>query len=134
MVRRKTLAVVGLVGMVTVTLLCGSADVWGQEKKASGPRPWTLDEAIQQLNLYPRDAYLQYVALQLAQRENRTLEVSAQLQRVLASHRRSDGRFDCLVPVSGGKDGGYVSYCLKHKFGMHPLAITITVGAFDHIL
>lgn len=48
------------------------------------------------------------------------------LERVLDTHRRSDGRFDCLIPVSGGKDGGYVSHSLKHRFGMHPLAITIT--------
>jgi hypothetical protein len=91
MARRKTFAVVGFVGILTVTLLYGSADVWGQEKEASGPRPWTLDEAIQQLSLYPRDAYLQYVALQLAQRENRTLEVQAQLQRVLATNRPGGG-------------------------------------------
>lgn len=84
MVRRKKIAVVGFAGIVTLTLLYGGADVWGQEEKAPGPRPWTLDEAVQQLSLYPRDAYLQYVAMQLAQRQNRTLEVSAQLQRVLA--------------------------------------------------
>jgi hypothetical protein len=37
----------------------------------SAAQPWTLDEAIQQVNLYPRDVYLQYVVLQLARRENR---------------------------------------------------------------
>lgn len=45
---------------------------------------------------------------------------------ILDRHRRNDGRFDCLVPVSGGKDGSYVSYMLKHKYGMNPLAITVT--------
>ncbi len=32
--------------------------------------------------------------------------------------------FDCIVPVSGGKDGSYVSYILKKKFGLNPLTIT----------
>ncbi|NBW04303.1 MAG: N-acetyl sugar amidotransferase, partial [Cytophagia bacterium] len=41
-------------------------------------------------------------------------------------HRRDDGEFDCLVPLSGGKDGSYVAYNLKHKYGMNPLCVTIT--------
>ena len=49
-----------------------------------------------------------------------------ELVRLLDKHRRSDGRFDCLVPVSGGKDGSYVSYKLKHKYGMNPLCLTVT--------
>src|SRR5260370_37731731 len=39
----------------------------------------TLDEALQQLKLYPRDAYLQYVALQLARRENRLDEIARRI-------------------------------------------------------
>ena len=49
-----------------------------------------------------------------------------ELEALLDKHRRNDGRFDCLVPVSGGKDGSYVAYNLKHKYGMNPLAITVT--------
>lgn len=49
-----------------------------------------------------------------------------QLEDLLREHRRDDGRFDCLVPVSGGKDGSYVAYNLKHRRGMNPLAITVT--------
>lgn len=49
-----------------------------------------------------------------------------ELQRLLDKHRRIDGRFDCLVPVSGGKDGSYVAYNLQHKYGMNPLAVTVT--------
>lgn len=45
---------------------------------------------------------------------------------LLEKHRRNDGKFDCLVPVSGGKDGSYVAYNLKHKYGMNPLALTVT--------
>ena len=34
-------------------------------------------------------------------------------------------QFDCIVPVSGGKDGTYVSYTLKKKFKINPLCVTI---------
>jgi N-acetyl sugar amidotransferase len=47
------------------------------------------------------------------------------LRELLDAHR-SSSRFDCLVPVSGGKDGSYVSHNLKHKYGMNPLAVTVT--------
>jgi len=49
-----------------------------------------------------------------------------ELEALLARHRRNDGTFDCIVPVSGGKDGSYVAYNLKHKYGMNPLAMTVT--------
>ena len=57
--------------------------------------------------------------LNWSQREN-------ELSRILDEHRRNDGSFDCLVPVSGGKDGSYVAYNLKNKYGMNPLCVTIT--------
>lgn len=49
-----------------------------------------------------------------------------ELVRLLDRHRRNDGQFDCLVPVSGGKDGSYVAYSLKQKYNMNPLCVTIT--------
>lgn len=33
--------------------------------------------------------------------------------------------YDCLVPVSGGKDSAYVLYLIKTKFKLNPLAITL---------
>lgn len=39
-------------------------------------------------------------------------------------HRKDNGDFDVIVPVSGGKDGGFVAHDLKHRFGMHPLTVT----------
>lgn len=50
----------------------------------------------------------------------------AELINLLDKHRRTDGEFDCMVPCSGGKDGSYVAYNLKHKYGMNPLCVTIT--------
>ncbi len=49
----------------------------------------------------------------------------SKLGRLLEENRRSDGSFDCVVPVSGGKDGSYVAHTLKTKWGMNPLAITV---------
>lgn len=33
--------------------------------------------------------------------------------------------FDCVVPVSGGKDGSYVSHKLKNEYGLNVLAMTV---------
>lgn len=45
--------------------------------------------------------------------------------RVLCDlYRRSDGRYDVLVPGSGGKDSFYAAHILKHRYGMHPLTCT----------
>jgi N-acetyl sugar amidotransferase len=49
-----------------------------------------------------------------------------ELEHLLNKHRRSNGAFDCMVPCSGGKDGSYVAYNLKHKYGMNPLCMTVT--------
>jgi N-acetyl sugar amidotransferase len=49
-----------------------------------------------------------------------------ELKTLLNSHRRKNGEFDCMVPCSGGKDGSYVAYNLKHKYGMNPLCVTVT--------
>ncbi len=73
-----------------------------------------------------------------------------ELLELLAEHRRDDGRYDCLVPGSGGKDSGFAAHILKHKYGMHPLTCTwppilytdygranfqnwLDVGGFDNI-
>ena len=66
-------------------------------------------------------------------------------------HRRNDGRYDMIIPISGGKDSARVAYELKYKYGMHPLTITwapfeytpvvyknfrnfIKVGAFNNLM
>lgn len=41
---------------------------------------------------------------------------------------RGKGPYDCLVAVSGGKDGSYVSHNLKKKYGMNPLTVTVRPG------
>ena len=61
--------------------------------------------------------------------EKKTLDWTSrqqELTKILEKYRSKTGGFDCVVPVSGGKDGSYVSYQLKHNLGMHPLAVTVT--------
>ena len=48
-----------------------------------------------------------------------------ELDSVLDKHRSNNGGFDCIVPVSGGKDGSYVAHTLKTKYNMNPLTITV---------
>lgn len=48
----------------------------------------------------------------------------AELRELCDRHRRDDGRYDCLVPGSGGKDSFYQAHVLKHRYGMHPLTVT----------
>ncbi|MCX6235977.1 MAG: N-acetyl sugar amidotransferase, partial [Bacteroidia bacterium] len=47
----------------------------------------------------------------------------------LCDQNRFPGKFNCIVPVSGGKDSSYVAYIMKHKMKMNPLCITITPGS-----
>jgi N-acetyl sugar amidotransferase len=47
-----------------------------------------------------------------------------ELMELCDKYRRNDGRYDCLVPGSGGKDSFYASHVLKYKYGMHPLTVT----------
>ena len=51
-------------------------------------------------------------------------ERERELRDLCDRYRRSDGRYDCIVPGSGGKDSFFTSYKLKYKYGMHPLTVT----------
>ncbi len=43
----------------------------------------------------------------------------------LLNKYRNPNNYDCLIPVSGGKDSSYVAYKLKYEYGMNPLCVTI---------
>lgn len=51
-------------------------------------------------------------------------EREAELRELCDRYRRTDGRYDCIVPGSGGKDSFYTSYLLRYKYNMHPLTVT----------
>lgn len=46
------------------------------------------------------------------------------LRELCDQHRSTDGRYDCIVPGSGGKDSFYASHILRAQYGMHPLTVT----------
>ena len=46
------------------------------------------------------------------------------LIKLLNNFKRSDGRYDVIVPGSGGKDSAYTAHILKYKYGMNPLTVT----------
>lgn len=78
-------------------------------------------------------------------------ERERELKDLCDRHRRNDGRYDVIVPCSGGKDGGFVAHQLKYVYGMNPLTVTwaplkateigrknldnfIRIGGFDNVL
>ena len=52
-------------------------------------------------------------------------EREVELKKLLDKFRGKNKEFDVVVPVSGGKDGSYIAYNLKHKYGMNPLCVTV---------
>lgn len=52
----------------------------------------------------------------------------AALEAELGRHRRNDGRPDCIVAFSGGRDSSYGLHVLVRELGMHPIAFTYDWG------
>ena len=93
-------------------------------------------------------------ACRLAEKKEKDInwaEREEKLRAICDKYRRKDGRYDCIVPGSGGKDSVKASWLLKYKYGMHPLTVTwaphlytpygwsnftnwIHKGGFDNIL
>lgn len=46
--------------------------------------------------------------------------------QLLNSYRSKHGRWDCIVPWSGGKDSSSIAYKLKYEFNMNPLLVTFS--------
>ena len=66
-------------------------------------------------------------ACRAAEQKNATIDWATrrqELEELCAKYRRSDGRYDCVVPGSGGKDSFFAALVLKYEFGMHPLTVT----------
>jgi len=53
---------------------------------------------------------------------------SSKLEEELKQHKTNKGQYDCLVPISGGKDSTYVLYQLCKKFNMRALAFNYDNG------
>src|SRR5262245_56779634 len=56
----------------------------------------------------------------------------AELEQILARYRGGDRNWDCIVPVSGGKDSTYQVVRML-QLGLNPLALTATTCALSAI-
>ncbi len=54
-----------------------------------------------------------------------------QLEKLCDKYRKTDGSYDCILPVSGGKDSHFLAHILTKKMDMHPLLVTVT-DSFTH--
>ena len=53
------------------------------------------------------------------------------LKKILEYYKNnSKSGYDCMVPISGGKDSIYQLHVLKHKYNMNPLAVTFSHNWF----
>ena len=46
-----------------------------------------------------------------------------ELKQIIKKYK-SSSEYDCIVPVSGGKDGSYVASKLRDELGLNPLTVT----------
>ena len=56
-----------------------------------------------------------------AERERWLVEL---LDEYKAKAKAAKNPYDCIIPVSGGKDSHYQAYLMKVKYGMNPLLVT----------
>jgi len=52
-----------------------------------------------------------------------------EFRKVLDKYRNTGGNYDCLVPISGGRDSSFVLCQMVKKYKMRPLALTVDSGA-----
>lgn len=57
-----------------------------------------------------------------------TVDKRPQFEEVLKKYRRNDGKQDCIVAYSGGRDSSYGLHLLVKEFGMTPLTFTYDWG------
>lgn len=53
----------------------------------------------------------------------------AALRQVLSKYRNRGEKYDCLVPISGGRDSSFVLHQTVQKYKMRTLAVTVDSGA-----
>jgi hypothetical protein len=60
------------------------------------------------------------------------VERNKELRKVLDAYR-SDTNFDCIVPISGGKDSVYQLHLIKNVFKMNPIAVTFSHNLYTKV-
>jgi len=51
-----------------------------------------------------------------------------EFERLLSQYRNKGGEYDCIAPVSGGRDSAFVLHHLVKKYNMRTLALTVDSG------
>jgi N-acetyl sugar amidotransferase len=75
-------------------------------------------------------------ACRFAERKEKFIDWKTREEELLElcdRHRSKDGRYDCVVPGSGGKDSTFTAHVLKYKYGMNPLTVTWTPNKYTDI-
>jgi N-acetyl sugar amidotransferase len=75
-------------------------------------------------------------ACRFAERKEKVIDWKsreAELLELCNRYRSKDGRYDCVVPGSGGKDSTFTAHVLKYKYGMNPLTVTWTPNKYTDI-
>lgn len=61
-------------------------------------------------------------------------EREQKLCSILENYRNTDGMsYDCIVPVSGGRDSYYIVHLLKNVYGMNPLLVSYNKHYNTHV-
>ena len=56
------------------------------------------------------------------------------LKDILEKYKSKDGKgYDCIIPVSGGKDSHYQAYVIKEEFGLNSLLVNFHPLDFTEI-
>jgi len=57
-----------------------------------------------------------------------------QLGEILNKYKSKDGsRYDCIIPVSGGKDSHFQTHIIKNEFGLNPLIVNFHPRDFTEL-
>ena len=55
------------------------------------------------------------------------------LRGILDRYRNPDGDYDCIIPISGGKDSTFQLHVLTQVYGLRPLAVTFSHNWFSEV-
>ena len=57
-----------------------------------------------------------------------------ELGEILEKYKSKDGsNYDCIIPVSGGKDSHYQTHVIKNEFGLNPLCVSYHLPEFTDL-
>jgi len=57
-----------------------------------------------------------------------------ELEKILEKYKSKDGsNYDCIIPVSGGKDSHYQAHMIKNEFGLNPLLVSFHPRDFTEL-